>query len=786
MTSSSSSSSNGSTSEATTGGPGVIPTGAPTGGPGEANTGGTGGGGTGGGTLTQVPQQPPPPPAYVPMFHTGQLPAPNGDAARTIDSTTKDIQRAKAGDLHTFLLDPSSDLRTLNHDGDIFTFIVAVPDSHNVRLLYGPGVGTAGIGQASPVANKFLALHGEGGPALGTPNVMMFATNIRDKVQVLTPDDAAIEQVFQSGNHTVESHVMLARNVPATKEMMKMAALPAYFAYDALIKDVPAALIYERLRGCQHPAPWLDHALDFLRACMVGQFRQGDAKPFVPSPFFTAMPIQEARVWAGQRFRALFPTLTHQGQTAPLPPPPVAGVAPTQPAGAPPVMVQHGPNGAAGSVVSMDAAALHQFFRLAQQGGGSGSAGTSSAKEGDDRLKVSELEKRRMRRMCGLPEDSEAFPHWYRDIQARHLDDKDKLNIIADTLRTTVIFDDAKVPVYPELLKTVKNRDWVASDLGPIASFLNAAKGLSPLGMIDFTLEDIAVMVNEDQDLREANNIAPADLRASRKRLEAKVPTDGAELLKMLKRFANLLFALFTSQSPLYKEVYALIQALRQFSENALKNIPHKSRAAILWILLLQSRHYSKGLMFDGRQPGSILGEFETMKVMLVSKNAAALDHADMPDQLRMDPTATTVAAVGKRDLEAMIAAAAMGQKTTNSGGGKESAEQGTPHTKQQRGSPMRHPWNPELKAALEGPLKDADHPTIGQICHYCGVPKENLIPDAVIGRDCLSHLATGSCKYGDKCRFDHRTSTKKQTAAILAGFERFIKEPLGLKGGKK
>ena len=37
--------------------------------------------------------------------------------------------------------------------------------------------------------------------------------------------------------------------------------------------------------------------------------------------------------------------------------------------------------------------------------------------------------------------------------------------------------------------------------MGFTPSYLNAAKGLSPFAMIDFTLEDIAVMTNTDNDI---------------------------------------------------------------------------------------------------------------------------------------------------------------------------------------------------------------------------------------------------------------------------------------------
>jgi len=65
----------------------------------------------------------------------------------------------------------------------------------------------------------------------------------------------------------------------------------------------------------------------------------------------------------------------------------------------------------------------------------------------------------------------------------------------------------------------------------------------------------------------------------------------------MLKRFTNLLYALFSSQSPLYKQMYAMIKAFRQFSLNARSKLTHGSKTSILWIVLLPARRFTLGKM---------------------------------------------------------------------------------------------------------------------------------------------------------------------------------------------
>ncbi len=141
-----------------------------------------------------VHQPPPPPPAYVPAFHTaGQLPAPEGNIAKTIDSSraTKEEQRQAASDLNDFLKDPASNLRGLNGEPRIFMAMIMVPGKPELKILYGFELGTvARIGGISPIKDKILALSGDGGPTIGFPQVLVLDPNVQAPIQVknLTDD----------------------------------------------------------------------------------------------------------------------------------------------------------------------------------------------------------------------------------------------------------------------------------------------------------------------------------------------------------------------------------------------------------------------------------------------------------------------------------------------------------------------------------------------------------------------------------------------------------------------
>jgi len=109
-----------------------------------------------------------------------------------------------------------------------------------VKLVYGMGQGTARIGQHSPVGNTLLALFGEGGVAMGPPQVMVLNNEIRNRVRVKSLTNDLIQQVFDAG-HAVDHQVARASNVVTEKSIILIAPIPAYsFVLDGLNQDLDA------------------------------------------------------------------------------------------------------------------------------------------------------------------------------------------------------------------------------------------------------------------------------------------------------------------------------------------------------------------------------------------------------------------------------------------------------------------------------------------------------------------------------------------------------------------
>ena len=94
----------------------------------------------------------------------------------------------------------------------------------------------------------------------------------------------------------------------------------------------------------------------------------------------------------------------------------------------------------------------------------------------------------------------------------------------------------------------------------------------------------------------------------------------------MLKRYANLVYMIFSETCPLFKVLIEVILALRDLSRWARKRMTVANKVYILWIVLLQSRQFELDEV-------NILCEFTTMHGDLQAKRTI-IHHSDMPLEL--------------------------------------------------------------------------------------------------------------------------------------------------------
>ena len=76
--------------------------------------------------------------------------------------------------------------------------------------------------------------------------------------------------------------------------------------------------------------------------------------------------------------------------------------------------------------------------------------------------------------------------------------------------------EDAEVPLYPVLIKTISKRYCTASYLGKRLALVNAAKGISPFVLIDISKEDIDVMTQHYEYLQRVTVVSATDVGIER------------------------------------------------------------------------------------------------------------------------------------------------------------------------------------------------------------------------------------------------------------------------------
>ncbi len=713
----------------------------------------------------------PAPGAYDPVFFTGNLPAPIGEVAKLFRTNFFNMlkQCTDADALFEFLLnDDGCDLQDLNGSHDrCFVAMVSVPNTtKKIRLIYGLGVGTASIGMVSPLSGKFLALYGgEGGGERGTPLMLILPSSISDAKDVANPSDDDIDRSFQN-DHVLGTYTHRANNTRQTHHILKIALIPPYFVYDGFEdNDLEAVEVSERIRAGHHQGNATAHAQAFLRLCLVGPWRISDEKPFcnANTSFNACTPLVGHR-WATTQFGLMFPSLS---PATALNQPTTGREAARGVTFANDNLLQPGGNSGSG-IIHLNIDQLRQLL--------SGTAGVAALaadeeKKADDEdpalLKsVSDREKKRMRIQCGLPETAppDSFPKWYREIFAPNLPKKDKYDIVYDAVKDAGPYDE-EVQLYSELSKCIVDRDWTEGEQSTCPTLENTAKGISPFAMLNITDEEVAIITQDQFDIDTASTVTVSDVKKSKSKVKAVVPTTSEKFLAMLKRFANLLCAIFSSQCSLYVQLYNLITALRDISQTARDQLLHGTKASILWIVLLQSRHFARGNMIGDK---SLLGSFSSMMNHLCSKMCGLIGHVEVPRELMT----TTSTGNNKRQSDQES------NKSSPSGGDSKMWKQGNGLDKKDMFTNANgEHW--AIGSFFEKPMREANFPSLAKVCSYCNIEKAQLV---VPSKDiCQNYYIIGACKFGKACKFKHVTPSAPQKKDIKTLIKCFFDQPLGL-----
>ena len=659
---------------------------------------------------------------HVPVFHTVDvLPTPTGNVAQALQTVGYTTLRAQALQLFAFLTSPDPAWLKLNEGSVPYVALVNIPKSNKVKVIFCPGFGSSPLGSpSSPTDGKLLCMHGDGSPEWGPPQPLVFPVTGFERREVSTMDAADFSAAVATRGAHFNYPLLPDTSLTKVSSIMKIAPLPAYFVYDGIQGDLHAGLVYERL--LMHSAEdnaMLVHAKSFLLACLAGQL-QRDAKPYMSGNIFSAPASAEARAWAHASYHRCFPSLIPA--LVPPPPPPATGVSP--------------------EVQALIAALLPTVTPSSSPTG-------SPSKHEDAKTYMSEGELQATLVMCGQASSGSMadLPRWIQDCAARGTSEQYQLTIIRKWLMTATFFDDADLPLTTTLLKTIRKRAWTGRD-GNVTrpSLINALEGLSPFAMMDMDEDAVATFNDEAALLDAASLVSVGDLRALRQRMTAVVPVEAEDFLLLLKRFANLLFALFSEHCPLFKCMREVIRAYRGYSREARKQLGMASKGAILWIVLLQARQFALGEV-------NVLFEFTKMHEDLRAKKCC-FHHSEMPRELLLDT------APPPKHLTTPLPDPPKRQRLLNAS-----------------------TWHPKLKDLLRPACKAAKYPSFTQLLGFLKRDAYHIFPRG--SEVCVPNSFLGTCIYGDKCRKSHVLPNEDQVKKIVDFVQPFVKNPTGLLEGK-
>lgn len=199
-----------------------------------------------------------------------------------------------------------------------------------------------------------------------------------------------------------------------------------------------------------------------------------------------------------------------------------------------------------------------------------------------------------------------------------------------------------------------------------------------------------------------------------------------------------------------------IINLLKQFSRSAQESMSRKTKASILWIILLQSRQFAMGEI-------AILAEFSAMHTNLAAKHSLII-HAEVPSELIEDKLPTPKAIDDKTKDQGLV-------------------KRGDQKRQKTGGAPNKNTWHPKLKGKLEKAMASGGNPSFSSILRYCKKTAEEVYP--LIGRKCAPNTLFGKCYLGDKCARDHSLSSDKEVTNILTLVEPFITNPEEIKQGQ-
>ena len=694
--------------------------------------------------------------AYEPLFSDGTLPLPTGVFGTDIHARfSPEQQRLEAAKmLEMMKTTPSFDLGRLTLMHTPVPLLVQIPDTNKVRMIHGvaPYLGHP-LSEPSAIEGTLLGIDGDIDGHGEIPRVIRLPTNLFTIKTITVPTQAAFETKITSKPRDVGTPWFRATQLQdsdkTTTDLAKTIPFPPYLAYDALHDDVPAHIIWERIRHLElpteQPSQLFQEIKSFLSATHT---RYIDSAPCVtlPTNTFTQRMTPDMKTWVKDRTSHIYdlrPSYSNQNpQQSPATTPQDLLQTLLQ------TLLQHQNNQNLQGAPATNPAQPPQPTAI-----------TKPPCEVMKKYGLCPSDFSRFLNMCGLADgQEELLPGWLARTAEKGLSKDGKYAILREAC-TDLIFDDNPIPLITKTLEMLVKKSWGGE--GDTITSESVLQGLTPYTMVPKSEEEIERLNAAWQALQQATATTPKDILQTTAKLKVEVPTDFNTFYKTMRTFTNFVRCIFSSRSPFYIAMKTdIIGGLATWTDNAKCKVTPRTLACFTWATFKQSRHFAMGKMITLQDQPSDKQFVPEWRAMVINLRAGLnLDFLNLPQAVtNKKPTLPPTPAPNptKRPLS------------------------DDPY----RGSPSKRPTLPDERKMWIHPLIKSNITTIlpryaaiSKLCTACKIRPGDIFP-----RDldlCATGALTGRCTWA-KCKRSHNGQAVTDDIAkkVLHILDPVIKDP--------
>jgi hypothetical protein len=638
-------------------------------------------------------------------FWDGIMPSPSSNIGHIANQRHNDDQAQDAQDLYNYMNTKDPDLSRLNTQSKITPMLLSVPGTRTMRIVYGigSGLGTNGLAP-SIVDDEILILQGDKDND-NAPSVMTLPPQALAKHEMKMPSKTQIETALQQSNLRKKQHWFTQAAITTTAQSNLIVPIPTFLVSDHFNTDIDTAVLIERLHftiGIKS-LQVLKSALALCYGSLVKPTTKLTSE--FPTSMFINCPHEDTIKWKKLRTNQLF-----QSMSTPLPPTPSKTTTPTDTT----------------NILSPEI--IKAIAEVANKATGSTSAVVTpdKADKADEYNGYSKSAFEKLLIMCGLTMSTkDELPQLWTQLQEKNLTTSDKHSIIRHALANATKYKGAKIPPLSSLITTIAKRNFEGDT--SMSSLLTAVQGLTPFAVPLLTELEIDAHNQQADAIYYATMTSISDLKSNK--IKATIPKTFDKMIKHLKVYANLIFALFGDLCPLLDALEEVIDDFENYNETSRTATTAQSIASSFWIIMLQSRHFAEGNM-TGKT--TFLPSFTNMTNNI--KICSTVYHGAVPASLYMTPSNEQSK---KRNSPTIERKENTKQKTTNGDRTK-----------------VLHSdiYNNKMETAMKPFMAMQRRPTIGNLCKASGTRPSELFPNR---KDiCIRTQLWGLCD--SECTHEH------------------------------